>query len=69
MGELGTAQQDEALLRDLKEQLAPFVGKLPAEARDAAESPLLRAAIDHDFGELIELARPYAMARLTGHEG
>ena len=69
LGEIGLARQDEALLRDLKEQLAPFVGKLPAEARDAAESPLLRAAMDHDFGELIELARPYAMARLTGHEG
>ncbi len=69
LGELGLARQDAALLRDLKEQIAPFVGKLPAEARDTAESPLLRAAIDHDFGELIELARPYAMARLTGHEG
>lgn len=69
LGELGMAQQDEALLRDLKEQIAPFVGKLPAEARDAAESPLLRAAADHDFGKLVELARPYAMARLTEHEG
>lgn len=69
LGEFGLAQQDEALLRELKEQIAPFVGKLPAEAREAAESPLLRAAIDHDFAELIELARPYAMARLTGHEG
>ncbi|MDE0107757.1 MAG: DNA repair exonuclease [Bryobacterales bacterium] len=69
LGELGLARQDAALLRELREQIAPFVGRLPAEARDAAESPLLRAAIDHDFGELIELARPHAMARLTGHEG
>ena len=69
LGDIALARQDEALLRDLKEQIAPFVRKLPAEVRDTAEGQLLRAAKDHDFAELIELSRPYAVARLTGREG
>ena len=69
LGDPALARQDEALLRDLKEQIAPFVRRLPAEVRDTAESELLRAATGHDFAKLIELARPYAMSRLTGHEG
>lgn len=69
LGDLEAAQQDETLLRDLNEQIVPFVRKLPAEVRDAAESQLLEAAKAHDFAKLIELARPYAMARLMGSEG
>lgn len=69
LGDVAVARQDEALLRDLKEQIAPFLSKLPAEVRDTAESPLLQAAKDQDYTELIELARPYAMARLTADEG
>lgn len=69
LGDPALAQRDAALLGDLKEQIAPFVRRLPAEVRDTAESELLRAATDHDFAKLIELARPYAMSRLTGHEG
>jgi DNA repair exonuclease SbcCD nuclease subunit len=69
LGDPALARQDAALLRDLKEQVAPFVRRLPAEVRDTAESELLRAAADHDFAKLIELVRPYAMSKLTGHEG
>ncbi|MCY4187747.1 MAG: DNA repair exonuclease [Bryobacterales bacterium] len=69
LGDVTLAQQDEALLRDLREQIAPFVHKLPPEVRNAAESQLLRAARESDFSQLIELARPYAMARLTGRTG
>ena len=69
VGDVALAQQDEALLRDLKDQIAPFVRRLPAEVRDTAEGELLRAAKSHDFAKLIELARPFAMARLMRHEG
>ena len=69
LGELDLARQDAALLRELKEQIAPFLSKLPAEVRDTAESPLLQAAKDQNYTEVIELARTYAMARLTADEG
>ena len=69
LGNLSLAQQDEGLLDELKRQLGPFVSRLPPEVRDSSESRLLQAAKDHDYRQLIELARPYAMAKLTGPQG
>ncbi|MDE0622187.1 MAG: DNA repair exonuclease [Bryobacterales bacterium] len=69
LGDLSLAQQDEALLDELKRQLGPFVSRLPPEVRDSSESDLLQAAKSHDFRKLIELARPYAMAKLAGRQG
>ena len=69
LGDLSLAQQDKGLIDDLKKQLGPFVSKLPPEVRDSAESELLQAAKESDFAKLIELAGPYAMARLMGQEG
>ena len=69
LGDLSLAQQDEGLLDELKRQLGPFVSRLPPEVRDSSESELLQAAKGHDFRKLIELARPYAMAKLAERQG
>ena len=69
LGDLSLAQQDEGLLDELKRQLGPFVSRLPPEVRDSSESELMQAAKGHDFRKLIELARPYAMAKLAGRQG
>ena len=69
LGDLSLAQQDEGLLDELKRQLGPFVSRLPPQVRDSSESELLQAAKGHDFRKLIELARPYAMAKLAGRQG
>lgn len=69
LGDLSLAQQDEGLLDELKRQLGPFVSRLPPEVRDSSESELLQAAKGHDLRKLIELARPYVMAKLAGRHG
>ncbi len=66
LASLGEASADEALIQDLREQVGTFVASLPPEVRDGSDSDLLQLAKAGDFPALIELARPYALARLLG---
>ncbi len=64
MGSLEDARSDEALLNELRDRFRIFVARLPHEVRDGADSPLLASAASTDMRALVELARPYALARL-----
>ncbi len=64
VGDLTSAKDDEALVRDLRISIGGLVSKLPPEVREQPEDPLLQKAIDGDYEGLIELAAPYAMARV-----
>ena len=63
-GALGEARYDETLRQQFRDAIGSLVSKLPHEIRDGTDDPLLRVAADGDYGRLIDLARPYAMARL-----
>ncbi|MDE0101833.1 MAG: DNA repair exonuclease [Bryobacterales bacterium] len=64
MGSLEDARSDEGLIAELRSRLQTFVARLPHEVRDSAESPLLASAAAADMEAIVELARPYALARL-----
>ena len=64
VGDITQARHDEALISDLRSQIGVLVSRLPPELRHKPEDPLLRKAIEGDYEGLIELAEPYAMARV-----
>ena len=68
LGNLADAREDHSLLEQVKRDIGGLVSSLPPEIRDQAEDPLLRAAAERDYARLIELAGPYATARLMGGE-
>jgi DNA repair exonuclease SbcCD nuclease subunit len=67
LGDITSARHDETLIRDLRNSVGGLVSKLPPEVRNEPEDPLLRKAINGDYEALIELAGPYAMARVLGN--
>ncbi len=66
-GDIDRAKDDEALLERLRDDIGQIVSKLPHEIRDESGDPLLEAAASGDYRRLIELAEPYAMARMAEH--
>ena len=66
LGDIAEARYDERLLADLRSTVGRLVSKLPHEVRDHPEDPLLRKASEADYEGLVELAGPYAMARVLG---
>jgi len=62
------AAQDPELVAALKADIGELTGRLPAEAREGIEDPALQAALDGDWGTVIEQAAPYLLARLTAEE-
>ena len=68
-GQIDQASDDETLRSLLREHIGALVAKLPHEVRDETDDELVRAAANGDYERLIELAGPYAMARLTEGRG
>ena len=68
-GDVGQARNDEDLLARFREDVGQFVSRLPHEVRNDSDDPLVQAAATGDYGRLVELASPYALARLMGHGG
>ena len=69
LGELADAYSDGELLGNLRSDIGALVAMLPHEIRNQPESELLAAAAKGDYARLIELAGPYATARLTVGQG
>lgn len=69
LGDLADARADGELLGDLRSDIGALVAMLPHEIRNQPESELLAAAAKGDYARLIELAGPYATARLTAEQG
>ncbi len=68
LGDISDARKDESLENQLRGDIGPLVAKLPHEVRQQTEDDLLLAAATGDYARLIELAGPYAIARLRGGE-
>ncbi len=64
-GHIDQAKGDELLRTLLREDIGAFVAKLPHEVRDGTDDELVRAAANGDYELLVELAGPYALARLV----
>ncbi len=64
LGDIEAARQDEALTSGLRADIGALVAKLPHEIRDGTDDELLVAAKKGDYGRLVELTAPYAMAEL-----
>ncbi|MDE0104272.1 MAG: DNA repair exonuclease [Bryobacterales bacterium] len=64
LGDVSAASVDEDLLAQLGDDIGTFVAKLDADLRRGPEDPLLRAAVHGEYGRLIELASPIALAEL-----
>lgn len=64
-GRIDDAKDDESMLSLLREDIGALIAKLPHEVRKDTDDELLRAAADGNYNRLIDLAGPYAMARLT----
>ena len=69
LGDLADARTDGELLGDLRSDIGALLAMLPHEIRNRPESELLAAAANGDYARLIELAGPYATARLTEGQG
>lgn len=69
LGDLADARTDGELLGDLRSDIGALLAMLPHEIRNQPESELLAAAANGDYARLIELAGPYATARLTEGQG
>ena len=69
LGDLAHALADHALQDQVKRDIGGLVSALPPEVRDQAEDPLLGASVERDYARVIELAGPYARARLARGEG
>lgn len=69
LGDLADACRDGELLGNLRNDIGALVAMLPHEIRNQPESDLLAAAAKGDYARLIELAAPYATARLTEGQG
>lgn len=69
LGNLADARTDGELLGDLRSDIGALLAMLPHEIRNRPESELLAAAANGDYARLIELAGPYATARLTEGQG
>lgn len=68
LANLSQARHDEGLLSDLRAQIGVLVSRLPPDLRQQQEDPLLHKAIEGDYEGLIELAAPYATARVLTSE-
>ena len=66
---LKEAIADEDLLGELKKNFSELIGKLPYKLRDGCEDEVLGAAVEGDYGALIEKVTPYLNARLTAEDG
>lgn len=69
LGDLADACSDGELLGNLRSDIGALVAMLPHEIRHQPESELLAAAAKGDYARLIDLAGPYATARLTEGQG
>lgn len=69
LGDLADACRDGELLGNLRSDIGALVAMLPHEIRNQSESELLAAAVRGDYARLIELAGPYATARLAERQG
>jgi exonuclease SbcD len=65
-GLLAEASRDPDLLAQLGEKLGEFARKLPAELRHEVEDPALKAAVDGDYGTVVERTRDELLSRLEG---
>lgn len=65
LGDLPLAAKDEALIKRMRDDIGLLASKLPHEVRADTDDPILQAAVAGDFETLIELAGPYAAARLV----
>jgi len=65
-GKVSEARTDPGLQDELREALGTLINRLPHEVRKDPDDPLLQAAIDEDFQQLIDLAEPLAWAYLRG---
>lgn len=66
LGDIAEARYDARLLAELRSTVGGLIAKLPHEVRDEPEDPLLRKASEGDYEGLVELAGPYAVARVLG---
>lgn len=69
LGDISEAKRDEDLRVALRSDIGTLISRLPLEVREDADDELLRAAVDGDYNQLINLAGQYATARLTRGEG
>lgn len=65
-GLLAEASRDPDLLTQLDAKLGEFARKVPAELRIEAEDPAFKAALDGDYGTLVERALDELLSRLEG---
>ena len=66
LGDISDARYDQRLLAELRSTVGGLMSKLPHEVRDHPEDEFLRKASEGDYEGLVELAGPYAMARVLG---
>jgi DNA repair exonuclease SbcCD nuclease subunit len=60
---------DEELIQRLATALDEFCSKLPSDARETAEDPLLRAAVDKDYAAVASGTRSYLAGKLQESSG
>ncbi|MGH8229103.1 MAG: DNA repair exonuclease, partial [Steroidobacteraceae bacterium] len=65
-GLLAEASRDPDLLAQLGAKLGEFARKLPADLRQEVEDPALKAALDGDYGTVVERTRDELLSRLEG---
>jgi exonuclease SbcD len=65
---LGEAADDPELTRRLDDEIGVLIRKLPHEARDDPDDPLLGSAVRGDYAALIERVGGYLAARITAAE-
>jgi len=61
---LAEASRDPDLLAQLTTKLGEFARKLPADLRKEVEDPALKAALDGDYGVVVERTRDELLSRL-----
>ncbi|MGH9303828.1 MAG: metallophosphoesterase family protein [Acidimicrobiales bacterium] len=65
-GLLAEASRDPDLLAQLGAKLGEFARKLPADLRQDVEDPALKAALEGDYGAVVERTRDELLSRLEG---
>ena len=65
---LNTARIDEDLIKQLQNDIGELTSRLPHGVRNEVDDDILQAAINGDYGLLIDEVMPYLISRLTVRE-
>ena len=62
------AKTDNELIQQIASNVGALVGILPSAIRDNCEDTALLAAVNDDYGTLVDIVTPYLLARLQAEE-